>query len=950
MANVYPADRSSTSTLSTAAWLLPPDDSPNPREPAIERPLFHSRNTALTHLEKMDLNIRGYSEQEIQSALKILDDRKISPTHSSVSRFLESSNRIDKPAIQTTLNNAMAETMGVHAKSRLAKWLQDSVDSLQKKATKELNNHYASLWPDKQKILNIVDRWPDALKEQASYIRLHWPKLVVAGDMTFNFGSTTDVCSNYYGREKSPLGYQAFFRLVKDIWFNAIETENTGTINRVSHLLISFTKEISDNTYDHNGSNRKKRFESVIQRELQKGIASTYDIGALTFLLVTNPPLWREHKSETLKLMVSRAFNGQERKLAILYSQWQNQDQHAQISKTVESKVIPGVAMFMHYLHGIQDYLIQNKKRDSYFRRESEQKQIANGAYFDKVTQQLASAILTPEWQTSPPLIEIKETLSEFYANPKNQKLFLGTEEFKAYEKEQKRLKARQRFSDAIKITIKQNNAMKADFIKKQFKEQGFQSTRDVLGNISYGEAYYKQRKEYIHHLREQKLAVETRIGLPIPFKVTAKQLNVFLDKYDELPKAEQRYWKMSRAYAESTAIPELLTDLILTEESEVSDNLEDEHEKLQKLQSKFITCRCSECTVCEATRYLCECPDGLNQRIARKENKHRDGLLKQRIVKGVKAYFSKHYCTEGTPVPEDKKQAAIPIEQTQNTRKQKRAKPFDDSDKRTLSYSSVKRHFEHTLSDGSPCKKQHRPDSVIEKYQREFTNKVILAKVNDPKKKQRRHERIAEPVGQREYKKVMRQLYKTHADNASTRISDKEILEWFNKNPESKAAAISTLANQLPQQTKSLFKPETLELNTPTTFRAIPCQKIYHDIESFNKHLYALAIQKNNNFIPLKNRSVKGLYLHKTFCLACRTNFGQQRELKAHIETTHQANMKATFDRIHTIKPDPTEAPTLMTDPESFIQSMENPSQAFQLLPIDQQSQVITRFENESV
>ena len=328
----------------------------------------------------------------------------------------------------------------------------------------------------------------------------------------------------------------------------------------------------------------------------------------------------------------------------------------------------------------------------------------------------------------------MKESLSQFYANPSHQKLFLGTEEYKAYQRGQRRLKARQRFIDAIKIAIKQYKQRKAEQIKKKFKEQGFVATQDVLGNISYGDEYYKTRKSYISDLKKQKQVVEQYIGVPIPFKVTALQLNQILDAFSELHIADQRYWKMSRAYAESVAIPELLADLTLMQDSEPCEMLVDEHEKLKQQQSKFITCRCSECTICETTRYLCECRNGLNRRIAKRENRHRDGVLTRRIIKSSLDYFAKKFCTEGTPVLEQDSQVAIFAAQTQDSNEKKRTKkrkrPESSSDISSLSPSAKMPRFEHTFADGSQCQKKHLPDYLIERDQRKFIAKVTEQKV----------------------------------------------------------------------------------------------------------------------------------------------------------------------------------------------------------------------------
>ena len=942
MHNSSRAQNTSSNVQNENAWLTSITGSQE--NPGAITKTFYSQKTLIKPLELQDLKIRGFSEQEIEWAERTLQERNITPTYSAVSQFLDSGSQIKALTLLNELSNAVDRTLGVQSKAHLAQKLSKYAGKLNTQATTRLDQHYASLWPGRDKIVTIVNLWPDVLREQAEYIIRHWPNLKVKGDMEFDFASTSKVCSNYYGDNSSPLGYLAFFRLIKDIWFDAIKSNNTCTMNRVSHLLISFTKGISNNGYveESKVGSRKEQFVNVIQRELKKGISSTFDIGAFAFLLVTKPSLWCIHRDETVKLMISRAFNSKVNKLAPLYSQWQNPALQDQTCKAVEGEVIPEVAITFHYLVAIHDYLMNHKSQRSFWDTLSQK--IADGDYFHSITKQLVDPIKVPDWKTLPPLPGMKESLSQFYANPSHQKLFLGTEEFIAYQRGQRRLKARQRFIDAIKSTIERSNQQKSDLIKKQFKEQGFEATRDAQGNISFGEEYYKTRLSYVSDLKMKKQAVEQHIGVPIPFKVRALQLNQILDAFADLPIAEQRYWKMSHAYAESTAIPELLADLTLMQDSEPCEMLVDEHEKLKQQQSTFITCRCSECTICETTRYLCECRDGLNQRIAKRENRHRDGVLVQRIIKSSLDYFAKKFCTEGTPVLEQDSQVAILAAQTQDSNKKmrtkKRKRPELSSDISSLFPSAKMPRFEHTFADGSQCQKKHLPDSLINRNHRKFIAKVTEQKVYSPEKQHRRHQRSAEPAGQQKYNNVLRQLYKSHADNPLSQVSTVAILDWFKKHPKHAATAVDHLQGK-PQEVRSLFKTGTLEFKTPVTLKAIPCQMIYHNIESFNKHLYDLAAGKDNNFVPVGLQKVKGLYLHKTFCLACRTNFGQKRELQAHLKATHQATMEKTFESIRAKRLKPTGKPALI----DILGSPDNDRepQAIERIPFDQRSQMIS-------
>ena len=954
MANPFqPGTATNTSTCNQSAWSMAVAGA----EVTTSTKPSHSQEDLIQPLELQKLMIRGFSQSEISTAEKTLQQRKITPTFEAVSNFLDLGVRTDMSSLFRLLGDTINQTSGVHSKVRLADSLLKYARSLNAEAFNTFDHHYSSLWPSRLKIETIVDRWPEALKEQAGYIKRCWPKLAVkGGGIKFDFDSATKVCCIYRpGLYDTPscLGYLALFRLIKDIWFDALLTNNTCVMNRVSHLLISFTKAISGSTIEFEGSTRKEKFEIAIQRELNRGISSTYDIGAFAFLLVTNPTLWLDHRSNTFELMTNRALDTKAHKLAPLHPQWQDESQRDQTCKTIEAEVIPEIAITMHYLESIYNHLMSYRSDCSYWVRKTLSEEIADGDYFDSITNQLADPIPIVDWKTLPPLPEVKEALSQFYANPNHQALFLGTEEYKAYQKEQRRQEARHRFSDAIKRTIKKNKKQKADLIKKQFKEQGFVAAKDNQGNISYGEGFYVQRKKYVDHLKNQKQAVEQHIGVPIPFKVRASQLNQILDAFEELPIAEQRYWKMSRAYAESTAIPELIADLTLTQDPGSLETLDHNYEDLLERQSKFINCRCSECTVCATTRYLCECRDGLNQRIAKRENRHRDSILKQKIVKSIAAHYAKNFCTAGTPVPEKVGQTATPSAQamTQNPdirRRKRRLKFRAYRDNRTLSQSAKMPRLEHVLTSGSQCEKKHRPKSVIDKYQRQLVTKVLHKKIYSPVKWEQRHRREAEPAGLRKYNKVLRKLYKTHSDNAPPRLSTDEILDWFYKNPEPAANAVDQLQGK-PQEIRSLFKSGTLEFEEPMSLKAIPCQRIYHNIESFNKHLSDLAAGKDNNFVPLSSKKAKGLYLHKTFCLACRTNFGQKRELKAHL-TTHQAAMEKTFESIRAIPHVPTDehaayamlggSPVICRDPQAFEQN-----------PVVQQPKAIAAiFEHESV
>ncbi|WP_257266880.1 hypothetical protein [Endozoicomonas sp. ONNA2] len=180
-------------------------------------------------------------------------------------------------------------------------------------------------------------------------------------------------------------------------------------------MLISFASEISHNLYYLRGRSpthdRLERFEQTVQQMLQDGISSIDDIDAFAFMLVTKPHTWRNHKSNVMQLMVSRALQGHD--LSPLFARWQGDpDSLEQITKSVEKEIIHDTVTAMHYLDDIHGYLMQYSDKRAGCR---ESNQIMNAEYFDPVTRQLKTPILAHDITTRPTHEETRTALWAYF-------------------------------------------------------------------------------------------------------------------------------------------------------------------------------------------------------------------------------------------------------------------------------------------------------------------------------------------------------------------------------------------------------------------------------------------------------------------------------------------------------------------------------------------------------
>ena len=419
----YPSSQPSSSCAGSAGWNSYSLDDPSADDSPIisstdthKAPVFCLHNTVLTLNEEQNLKIHGYSAGDIKKSEKALIRRNITPSHREIFGHLQSGNGDTLGNIEKCIADGLSSTAGVDGKLRLLMEIQSYTRSCLKIATDNFNRHYFAFWPDRQKVVSMVIKWPNELKKQAAYVCKNWPELIIGNCIKVNFNSSISLCSNPLIKTLTPLDFQTFFRLVKDIWFDALSCNNTCTIERISHLLVSFAWEMSFNINFHPGPTRKRheRLEQAVLLTLQKGVSSTDDIDAFAFMLVTKPHIWCHHKRDVLQQMVGRAFNARHQKLSPLYAHWQEiPGSHESITRMVETEVIPDTAKAIHYLNDIHDYLMRHRDSHSDL---SNNNQIHNGKYLVPFTNQLKSPILAPDLTISPTLEETGTALSTYFS------------------------------------------------------------------------------------------------------------------------------------------------------------------------------------------------------------------------------------------------------------------------------------------------------------------------------------------------------------------------------------------------------------------------------------------------------------------------------------------------------------------------------------------------------
>ncbi|WP_163370542.1 hypothetical protein [Endozoicomonas acroporae] len=434
---------------------------------------FDSRSTTIALPERYQLKILGYSERDISGAEKELHDRAITPRMDQILKVL-ADKRVDITTTFAPVTQAITDTPGVKAKVLMAREVMELARSIHKGVLREIHKHYSSAWPDKQKVAELVSQWPESLKESATYIRYYWPVLSVGlktrellcnfnsadSNVAFSYGDycpgvtwrirddipfrievadlkdiekysqekfqklygehsrqIQDLIKNYPADAKSIkrgmyLNFSVFFRLVSDIWLDALSAGNTGAMDRVSHLMVSSTYWLhssSDVLY------LERYRDSLDVRLMHAHSLNHEDLSALAFHLVTYPRKWQENYKHIFRQLLNHAFSSQESRLMNHFDEWgADPVSQLKVSRWVESELIPDTARTLHFLKDIAQYIDEHKSRFLHGMAFSSQS-IECGEYFDKGTGQLLSPITATDLSNSFPLEETREVLTDFF-------------------------------------------------------------------------------------------------------------------------------------------------------------------------------------------------------------------------------------------------------------------------------------------------------------------------------------------------------------------------------------------------------------------------------------------------------------------------------------------------------------------------------------------------------
>ena len=964
---------------------------------------FGSTVTHLTTIERSNLHIKGFSNCEIEEVIKRLRERSVAISYGTILRDLQQTSDSLKEDLWAAVKNALGRTAGVLSKSELLESLVERAKFHSKYVLqKATDDHYAGFWPQKKSIVSLVGKWPEHYSSEVAAIIKMWPVLTVYGDINVDFSSTNRFfCCNKYHEDpgRQVLSYPTFFKLIKDIWFNAFECGDTGCLNRVTHFMIVFIQLISDNDYHHEGSTREKRHESVIRDQFEWGLTAVRDIGALAFLLVTHPRMWTQKKEIVLQEMINRALESKVEQLAGYYCEWlescaahkNNEEDVAkdsrQIARKVASQTVFSVAGAMHHLDAIAVYIEEYSYKNL---SDNKSRQISRGMYCDETTHQILHPVFPPDHTEGEVVERIVNGLNKVFTTPDYQYLFGSTSEYKRL---QNRKKWQRVIGSVRKINWDRKNAVarktidatlararsvrvieqrlrhmvdqclsniaeqkknRQSLVKQHFYQPGLVPQIDPDDqSVFYPASYYLLRKKAYSKLKQYKHGVESVIGTTIPFCATRAQIDQVLSCFQQLPIEESRYWRMSCEYAKSTVIPELIKDLSL---SEAVRN----HQDPQERQQKFITCKCLTCTICNVDTYLCQCASSIGRKLSEKISIYKRKALYNSVEKCVNKYIQSTFCQEifDRHIPHEGKiqdqltelpeESVVSIGRSNSL---KRAFPEEyqeetcndtvhdigdvfvndaedsSTDSSGCSYPSVcsygswrsdnsecsdnsdwsegygKSHSSdfdtsrlnaHLSSGGELCRKRHvlRPPIMASR----ITLKIVSHVQYKLRKNWGKVGRMWQAEGEGE--NAVRHFYQSVGMPKSV-VNSKNVAKWFAGHPPCKKKAVELL-DKYPK-ISHLVDKETLEYR-PRSFRKIRCEAVYHDLDKFQNHLSKLGFNVRSPRLPL-HKSDHGLYLHKTFCLCCRINFGQPAELKQHLKI-HQQKMEAIFAQIENSPP----------------------------------------------
>ena len=957
-----------------------------PTDSALEKKqgeAFGGTVTQLTTLEKNDLLIKGFRNFEVKEAIKRLQERSVAISYDTILQDLQQTSESLREDLLAEVENILGRSAGILSKTELLQSLLERAEHRHQPALhRAMDDHYATLWPQKKCIDSLVGKWPRQYRSEAAVIVRMWPVLIINGDIKVDFSCATgDFCENSYREysDKKVLSYPTFFKLIKDIWFNAMESGDTGCLNRVTHLLIVFIQLISDNDCEFNDSSREKRHESAIRDQFESGLKAVNDIGALAFFLVTHPRMWKLKKEIVLQELINRALVSEVENLAASYCEWlessaaQNNSVEEvtqagqKIARKVQSQKVVTVTRVIYHLDAIAAYMKKYRSKHSYSKKTRE---ISFGSYCDETTFQILHPVLPPDHTDGDVVKRVVRGLNKVFTTPDYQHLFMGTPEYQSLQnrKKWKRVVGKVRESNwgkknaaariIINATLQKARAVRgieqrlsrlvnrvvsiiADreykrraLVKQQFHQPGFELQIDPDDqSVFYQASYYSLRKQVFRELKQHKHGVESVIGTTIPFLATCSQIDHVLRCFRQLPIEESRYWQMSCEYAKSTVIPELIQDLS-------SSKLAIGHQALQEKQKKFITCKCLSCTICNVDTYLCRCATGVGKKLSTKLSGYKSMALHKSVEKNVREYIKSTFCTadfdryipsetiEQDQSPELPRGDAVSIGQSNSLKRQYsdgheedvcvgfmdcidndndagsdsdgdmecsygsadsvRSRSSDGSD-----YDSLRLNA-HLTRNGELCRKQHvlHPSVMASRV----TNNIVF-RIKE-RMREKSHDGATLWKAEAEGENAARHFYQSVGVPKGI-VNRKNVAGWFAGHPPCKKKAVESLNKY--RGIKHLVDKETLEFR-PKSFKKIKCEVVYHDLDKFQEHLGKLGFNVKSPRLPL-SKSDHGLYLHKTFCLCCRMNFGQPKELKKHLRG-HQKKMEAVFAQIEKSPP----------------------------------------------
>ncbi len=933
----------------TSHGLTPPVPSDLPTDSAISRGgdegTLGSHTVALSTVERQFLLVRGFPDNEIDSAVNALKGQR-EVNFANVQEELNLNIKPLKKSIRNALKKISKKNKNVATRANFASWLCTQGKSYDRAAIVRRQMHYINLSPTAKHIAALVDRWPEAYHNDACNIKLSWPKLNVNGDIGVYFCDCADYKfsdENYVETCSTPrITYPAFFTLLKDIWFDAFSQNNITHLNRLTHVLVSCIGRVSTQLCTETEPG-KKWHNCMGVSQAAEGIDKTQDITTVCFWALMHPPIWREQKRVLFAEMFHRALSKNMARLTPYFYRRRSADEGDvaearttasdvnTIAKNIEQQVIPDAAMLAHYLEAIASF-IQKYRRPLLFCRDNvthtELEEIAETNYFDDITGQL----IHPVWGTCPknaqPRREVLDNLKRIFHATEYEQVFQDTPEYRRWmtriywqtainktitvNRQRKHQAARIIIDDTLRKArakklieerlinlvlkvvnhIRCEKRMARDRVKLNFRRNALEPRTDPEDHgIFFGEDYYRMRKQASRDLHRYKKYAETFLGTEITVMVSRSQIDATLERFQQLPLTEKRYWKMSRAYAEGTLIPELVQDLALSKTAEDSDRL---HER-QKL---FITCKCLTCTICNVDTYHCRCETNVGRWLAGKFSDFVKNSTKARIEKNVSRYVHSHHCREKFDI------------NLTNLRSQ--TGDVDDNGQPGAARAADTDYFDaHCTSDGVSRNKKHplRPDMLSRQVARKIWR-------NTPVVSPKYSETLwAEPAGMN----AARHFYRAAG------LPDHLVRQrdggkrWFALHPDRKEDALQLLNNY--PQLKPLINGETLAFE-PKSYRRIKCRVIYHDLDDFQEHLSKLRPNIRYPKLPLTGNT-RGLYLHKTFCLCCRINFGHSKELEAHLQT-HNDKMQAVFKEIERLPPKPP-TPSPMDDSVQFLRDASN-------------------------